>query len=101
MTTEELRGVRRYISRKQIEIDGKAFIEEIYEVDHGPKLGVTKVRVLDPCVTEEAQQRRREAIAALAGRLVECHSEFWSRASYGDEEVDEGRVSGRREDVEA
>ena len=46
-------------------------------------------------------QRRREAIAALAGRLVECHSEFWSRASYGDEEVDEGRVSGRREDVEA
>ena len=46
-------------------------------------------------------QRRREAIAALAGRLVECHSEFWSRASYGDEEVDEGRGSGRREDVEA
>ena len=62
LSEEELRGVRRYISKKLIEIDGKAFIEEIYEVDHGPKLGITKVRVLDPCVTEEAQQKRRDAI---------------------------------------
>lgn len=70
MSEEELRGVRRYISRKQIEIDGKAFIEEIYEVDHGPKLGVTKVRVLDPCVTEEAQQRRREAILKICYEMI-------------------------------
>lgn len=62
MTTEELQGVRRDISRQVITIDGKAFIEKVYEVDHGPKLGVTKVRVLDPCVTEEAQQKRREML---------------------------------------
>lgn len=64
-TTEELQGVRRDISRQLITIDGKAFIEKVYEVDHGPKLGVTKVRVLDPCVTEEAQQRRREALVKI------------------------------------
>ena len=70
MTTEELHGVRRDISRQVITIDGKAFIEKVYEVDHGPKLGVTKVRVLDPCVTEEAQQKRREAIARKCKELM-------------------------------
>ena len=70
MTTEELQGVRRDISRQVITIDGKAFIETVYEVDHGPKLGVTKVRVLDPCVTEEVQQRRREAIVRKCKELM-------------------------------
>ena len=70
MTTEELQGVRRDISRQVITIDGKAFIEKVYEVDHGPKLGVTKVRVLDPCVTEEAQQKRREAIVQKCKELM-------------------------------
>lgn len=70
MTTEELQGVRRDISRQEITIDGKAFIEKVYEVDHGPKLGVTKVRVLDPCVTEEAQQKRREAIVRKCKELM-------------------------------
>ena len=70
MTTEELHGVRRDISRQVITIDGKAFIEKVYEVDHGPKLGVTKVRVLDPCVTEEAQQKRREAIVRKCKELM-------------------------------
>ena len=70
MTTEELHGVRRDISRQVITIDGKAFIEKVYEVDHGPKLGVTKVRVLDPCVTEEAQQKRREAIVQKCKELM-------------------------------
>ena len=70
MTTEELQGVRRDISRQIITIDGKAFIEKVYEVDHGPKLGVTKVRVLDPCVTEEAQQKRREAIVQKCKELM-------------------------------
>ena len=70
MTTEELQGVRRDISRQEITIDGKAFIETVYEVDHGLKLGVTKVRVLDPCVTEEAKQKRREAIVRKCKELM-------------------------------
>lgn len=70
MTTEELRGVRREISRREIMIDGKAFIETMYEVDHGPKLGTTRVQILDPCVTEEAQQKRREAIVKKCQDLI-------------------------------
>lgn len=69
-TAEELQGVYRDISRQLITIDGKAFIETVYEVDHGPKLGVTKVQVLDPCVTEEAQQKRREAIVRTCQDLI-------------------------------
>lgn len=69
-TAEELQGVRRDISRQLINIDGKEFIEIIYEVDFGPKNGVAKVRVLDPCVTEEAQQKRREAIVRTCQDLI-------------------------------
>ena len=69
-TTEDLQGVRRDISRREITIDGKAFIEIIYEVDFGPKNGCSKVRVLDPCVTEEAQQKRREAIVRTCQDLI-------------------------------
>lgn len=70
MTTEVPHGVRRDISRREITIDGKAFIEIIYEVDYGPKNGVSKIRVLDPCVTEEAQQKRREAIVRTCQDLI-------------------------------
>ena len=75
MADGQNRGVRREISRQEVYIDGKAFIEIRYEVDFGTKNGTAKVRVLDPCVTEEAQQRRRDAIVrkcealALRGRM--------------------------------
>ena len=70
-TTKEIQGVRRDISRQLSNIDGKEFIEIIYEVDFGPKNGVAKVRVLDPCVTEEAQQKRREAIVRTCQDLIQ------------------------------
>ena len=69
MAKEPIRGVRRDISRKEVVIDGKAFIEILYEMDFGPKNGISKVRVLDPCVTEEAQQKRREAIVRKCEEL--------------------------------
>lgn len=70
MAKESIKGVRRDISRRQVTIDGKAFIEILYEVDFGPKNGTAKVRVLDPCVTEESQQRRREAIVHKCEELI-------------------------------
>lgn len=70
MAKESIKGVRRDISRRKVTIDGKAFIEILYEVDFGPKNGTAKVRVLDPCVTEEAQQRRREAIVHKCEELI-------------------------------
>lgn len=70
MAEGQNRGVKREISRQEVYIDGKAFIEIRYEVDFGPKNGTTKVRVLDPCVTEEAQQRRREAIVKKCEELA-------------------------------
>lgn len=48
----------------------KAFITTEYTVDFGPKNGVARVTVHDPCITEEAQQRRREAIVAKCEELI-------------------------------
>ncbi len=62
LAADKIHGIRRDLSRREIIIDGKAFIEIRYEVDFGPKNGCAKVQVLDPCVTEEAQQRRREML---------------------------------------
>jgi len=38
-------GVRRDVSRKEVQIDGKAYTEIRYEVDFGPKNGTAKVTV--------------------------------------------------------
>ena len=70
MDTIEFSGVRHDISRQEVSIDGKRYLEICYEVDHGPKLGTTKVRVLDPCITEEAQERRRQAIIRTCKELM-------------------------------
>lgn len=50
--------------------DGKPFQVTEYTVDFGPKNGMARVRVLDPCITEEAQQRRREAIVRKCQELI-------------------------------
>lgn len=70
MATEGLHGVRRDISRREITQDGRTFIEIVYELDYGPKLGTTRVRVLDPCVSQEAQQKRREAMVHKCQELI-------------------------------
>lgn len=48
----------------------KAYITTTYTVDFGPKNGVAHVTVHDPCVTEEARQRRRDAIVATCEELI-------------------------------
>ena len=50
--------------------DGKPFRVTEYTVDFGPKNGTARVRVLDPCITEEAQQKRREAIVHKCQELI-------------------------------
>ena len=50
--------------------DGKQYRVSTYEVDFGPKNGVAHVTVYDPCISEEAQQKRREAIVAKCQDLI-------------------------------
>lgn len=50
--------------------DGKPYRVTSYEVDFGPKNGVAHVMVYDPCITEEAQQKRREAIVRTCQDLI-------------------------------
>mgnify|MGYP007076316894 CR=1 FL=1 len=50
--------------------DGKPFRVTSYEVDFGPKNGVAHVTVYDPCITPEAQQKRREAIVHKCQELI-------------------------------
>ena len=45
-----------------IEKDGKPYSVSTYSVDFGPKNAVAHVTCYDPCITEEAQQKRREAL---------------------------------------
>lgn len=45
-----------------IEKNGKAYSVSTYSVDFGPQNGVAHVTVYDPCITEEAQRKRREAL---------------------------------------
>lgn len=60
------------MDEQYIEKNGIRYRVTSFEVDQGPKNGVTKVIVYDPCITEESQQKRRAAILAkcqeLAGR---------------------------------
>lgn len=50
--------------------DGKPYRVTSYEVDFGPKNGVAKVTVYDPCITKEAQQKRREALVRKCEELI-------------------------------
>lgn len=50
--------------------DGKLCRKITYEVDFGPKNGTSHVTVYDPCITEEAQQRRRQAIVDKCSDLM-------------------------------
>ena len=51
--------------------DGKPYRVISYSVDFGPKNGVAHVTVYDPCISEEAQQRRREAIVKKCQELMQ------------------------------
>lgn len=50
--------------------DGVAYKVSSYSVDFGPKNGTARVTVYDPCITEEAQQKRREAIVRKCQELI-------------------------------
>ena len=65
-------GKKTVIEEKTlIHIDGKPYFRSVYTVDFGEKNGVAKVEVLDPCVTEEAQEKRRAAIVKTCQELIE------------------------------
>lgn len=53
-----------------VEHDGKLCRMTTYEVDFGQKNGVAHVTVYDPCITEEAQQKRREALLRLCEEQI-------------------------------
>lgn len=50
--------------------DGKPYRVTSYSVDFGPKNGTAHVTVYDPCITEEAQRKRREAIVRKCEELM-------------------------------
>lgn len=50
--------------------DGQAYRVTEYTMDFGPKNGTARIRVLDPCISEEAQNRRREAIIRKCQELI-------------------------------
>lgn len=52
-----------------IHVDGKPYFRSEYTVDFGPKNGKCRVEVLDPCVTQEAQAKRRAALVRLCQDL--------------------------------
>ena len=52
-------------------IDGVTYAVTYTEIDYGPRLGVTRVRTLDPCVTPEAKARRREALREVCLDLIQ------------------------------
>ena len=51
------------------EHDESKFIKSYYEIDHG-KDGITKITVWDPCITQEQQEKRRQALLATFYDLV-------------------------------
>lgn len=53
-----------------VQIDGKSYLRSEYTVDFGEKNGTARVTVLDPCITEEAQERRRQAILKKCEELI-------------------------------
>lgn len=50
--------------------DGKPYRVTEYTMDFGEKNGVARVKVLDPCISREAQLRRREAIVRKCQELM-------------------------------
>lgn len=50
--------------------DGKQYRVTHYSVDFGPKNGVAHVTVYDPCISEESQKKRREAIVRKCQELI-------------------------------
>lgn len=56
-----------------VERNGKRYIRTEFTIDHG-KDGVTRVEVLDPCISEAAQQARREALARKCLELMKYGS---------------------------
>lgn len=50
--------------------NGKPYRVSSYSVDFGPKNGTARVTVYDPCVSEEAQRKRREAIVCKCEELI-------------------------------
>ena len=64
-------GEKTVIEEKTlIHIDGKPYFRSVYTMDFGPKNGVARVEVLDPCVTQEAQEKRRAAIVKTCQELI-------------------------------
>lgn len=59
-----------------VERNGKKYIRTEFTIDHG-KDGVTRVEVLDPCITEESQRLRREAL------VQKCLERMNGRRVYG------------------
>lgn len=59
-----------------VERNGKKYIRTEFTIDHG-KDGVTRVEVLDPCITEESQRKRREAL------IKQCQEMMNGRCIYG------------------
>ena len=51
-------------------LNGTAYEVTYTEIDHGPRLGVTKIRTLDPCITPEAKARRREVLRQTCLDLI-------------------------------
>ena len=49
--------------------DGKPYRLTEYTMDFG-KAGTARVRVLDPCISQEAQRKRREAIVRKCQELI-------------------------------
>ena len=50
--------------------DEKQYLVTSCTVEFGLKNGCARVTVCDPCITEEARNRRREAIADKCGELI-------------------------------
>lgn len=50
--------------------NGKPYRVTTYSVDFGEKNGTAHVTVLDPCISEESQEKRREAIVRKCQDLI-------------------------------
>ncbi|WP_298032143.1 hypothetical protein [uncultured Dysosmobacter sp.] len=53
-----------------VQIGGKSYLRSEYTVDFGEKNGSCRVEVLDPCITPESQEKRRQAILKKCQELI-------------------------------
>lgn len=60
----------RTLEDKIIEKNGTTYRVTTYSVDFGEKNGTAHVTVLDPCISEESQEKRREAIIRKCQDLI-------------------------------